>query len=202
MCVRARAHVCTCGHLERALEANQTALPALAVAHEPASHDEVGGTRGRGTGWWGEEERWTGVFHGETGLLRSSPLSRLAAMNAVGEGEECARARGKGHDALCMLMQTCMHARPSVCCMCAQCLCISRTQSCAPHHPIIESPPCRAAALCASADSAPNELGSSCGIHPALGEALCLNTTMVRTYRTQRSWDLCVSCRYAAGGPV
>ena len=35
------------------------------------------------------------MFHGETGLLRSSPLSRLAAMNAVGEGEECARARGK-----------------------------------------------------------------------------------------------------------
>ncbi len=113
VCVFARAYVCACGQLKRALEANeqaradeaneqalaanQTPSPPLADAHqhEPGCYAVAGGPRGQETGWWGEEERWTGVLHGETGLLRSSPLCRLAAMNAVGEGEECVRAGGK-----------------------------------------------------------------------------------------------------------
>jgi hypothetical protein len=110
--------------LERALEANQTvALEVKQTASPPVPHaqqrasaapshsgarvgggggsckaaDEAGGARGKGARWWGEEERWSGAFHCETGLLfssplcgdhLSSPLSGLVAMKAEDEGEE------------------------------------------------------------------------------------------------------------------
>jgi len=110
--------------LERALEANQTvALEVNQTASPPVPHaqqkasaapshsgarggggvrsckaaDEAGGARGKGLKWWGEEERWSGAFHCETGLLLSSPLcgdhlssplSGLVAMKAVDEGKE------------------------------------------------------------------------------------------------------------------